>query len=193
MAPSPPSFELTAVETFRNKNWSRYHRSPHWSRGWWEEGVFRPRVIFPRFQPRWERKGKERERKNKTNFTKSNVSMDQLSKFFHHPPPGGSCTNRFLPHQPVPHPSTRPDHTFLFTLFPPVPEFPEFCGSSVAKKYRDRTLGNKVREIQMESENDPVFTRCRVEIDRILNSSTINRNKEEIVSSLIFSIWNSYI
>lgn len=73
---------------------------------------------------RKERKGKERERarKNKTNFTKSTVSMDQLSKFFHHPPPVGSCTNRFLPHQPPPHhPSTRPDHTSLFTLFPPVP------------------------------------------------------------------------
>lgn len=74
--------------------------------------------------------------KEQNEFHKSNVSMDQLSKFFHHPP-GKVAKNRFLPHHRL---STRPGHTFLFTLFPPVPEFPQFRESFVAKKWlRDRT------------------------------------------------------
>lgn len=51
-------------ETFRNKNWSRYHRSPRWSRGDERRAVplaGRPRVIFPAWATRRE--------KNKTNFT----------------------------------------------------------------------------------------------------------------------------
>lgn len=101
-------------ETFRNKNWSRYHRSPRWSKvqRWWEEGRRGSSSLVPNLgHVEGEEEGRER---TKTNFHKSNVSMDQLSKFFHHPPPGKVAKNGFLPH----HPSLR--HTFLFTLFPPV-------------------------------------------------------------------------
>lgn len=154
-------------ETFRNKNWSRYHRSPRWSKvqRWWEEGRSIGRPAAGHLPSLGHEKGKEQ-----NEFHKSNVSMDQLSKFFHHPP-GKVAKNRFLPHH---RPSTRPGHTFLFTLFPPVPEFPQFRESFVAKKYRDRTsweirwspFSNGIRKT--------MFVYCRIEI---LNSSIINRSR----------------
>lgn len=101
MAPQP-SFELTAVE--RGKLFEikidLVTTDPRAG-----PGVMRGGVIFPRLsQPGPRRRGKG---KNKNEFRKCNVSMDQLSKFFHHPP-GKVAKNRFLPHHRLSTPSDTP-------------------------------------------------------------------------------------